>query len=218
MFGDDPPLRIPFRAGETLTYQMKVNVLKAGTATLTVLGVETVQGRPTYHTAFDIKGRVLFKKVENHYESWFDTTTMASLRHIQRVNDGENENKEYHFYPERRVYVRNGEERPSVEYPLDEGSFIYSLRALPLEVGKTYTINRYYNAERNPIVVTIVRRERIKVPAGEFDAIVVRPVVKSRGLFGEAAKAEVWLSDDSSRKLLKLRSGLPVGTLQLELK
>jgi hypothetical protein len=37
-------------------------------------------------------------------------------------------------------------------------------------------------------------------------------------LFGESGEAEVWLANDSTRTLIKLKSKLPVGTLYLELK
>jgi predicted ATP-binding protein involved in virulence len=92
------------------------------------------------------------------------------------------------------------------------------MRSVPLEVGKTYEFNRYYHVDRNPVVIQVVRKERIKVPAGEFDAIVVKPIIKSKGLFSENGQAEVWFSDDSSRTLLRLKSKLSFGTLYLELK
>ena len=211
--------KVPFAVGERLTYQAKVNFYNAGKAVMSVEGIDTVRGRPAYHTIFDIKGKMLFFHVDDHYESWFDTTSLVSLRHIQHIDETKYKtDKSYEFYPERKVYVRNGEERPSVSEPLDEGSFIYFMRSVPLEVGKTYEFHRYYNAERNPVVITVDRRERIKVPAGEFDALVLRPKIKSRGLFGESGDAEVWLADDSTRYVLKLKSKLPVGTLYLELK
>jgi hypothetical protein len=102
--------------------------------------------------------------------------------------------------------------------PLDECSFLFYLRALPLEIGKTYTVDRYYHADKNPIVVTVLRKEHISVPAGEFDAIVLKPVIKSNGLFSVKSDAEVWLASDASHTLLKLKSKLSLGTLYLELK
>jgi hypothetical protein len=68
------------------------------------------------------------------------------------------------------------------------------------------------------VIIKVDRRERVKVPAGEFDAYVLKPIIKSKGLFGENGQAEVWFSADSARTLLKLKSSLPVGTLYLELK
>jgi hypothetical protein len=217
--GDDPKLTVPFKVGEKLTFKAKVNFMNAGTATMHVADVSTVNGTQAFHTIFDLEGKVVFKRVDNHYESWFDTRTLSSLKHVQRVDDGgEKVDKSYTFDHARKIYIRNGEERPGVAQPIEEGSFLYYVRSLPLEVGRTYTIHRYYRADRNPVVVKVLRRERVKVPAGEYDAIVVQPSIKSRGLFGEDSKAEVWLTDDASRTPVKLRSKLPVGTLYLELR
>lgn len=214
-----PLASVPFRVGERLTYQAKINFLNAGTATMTVVGIENIRGRPAYHTAFEVKGRVLFFHVDDHYESWFDTATLVSLRHVQHIDETSYKaNRTYEFYPERRVYVRNGVENPSVAEPLDEGSFVYFMRATPLQVGKTYDFDRYYHLDRNPVRIQVVQRERITVPAGEFDAILLRPTIKSKGLFSESGQAEVWIADDSTRPILRLKSKLPFGTLYLELK
>ena len=211
-------LRPPFHVGERFDYAAKVNFLNAGSASMEVRDVETVRGQTTYHTVFDVRGGLLFYHVNDHYESWFDTTSLVSLHHTQSVDqNGKHVDRVYDFYPERRVYVRNGEENPSVADPLDEGSFIYFMRSIPLEVGKTYEFNRYYHPDRNPVIIKVERREHIKVPAGEFDAIVVRPIIKSRGLFSQGGEAEIWFADDSSRAVLRLRSKLAFGTLTLEL-
>jgi hypothetical protein len=212
-----PPTRLPFQVGERLTYDAKVNSFNAGKAYLSVEGLETVRGVGTFHAVFDVKGRVLFKKFANHYESWFDTTSLVTMRHLQKTDDVD---KHYEFYPERKIYIKNndGIENPSVSMPLDEASFLFYLRTVPLVVGKTLTVDRYYHAAKNPIQITVVRREHIKVPAGEFDAFVLKPVIKSNGLFSEKGDAEVWLADDPGHTLLKLRSRLPLGTLYLELR
>lgn len=213
------PGRPPFHVGERLTYQAKLNFINAGSAVMSVEDVEAVRGRPTYHTLFDVKGHLLFFHVDDHYESWFDTTDLVSLRHVQHIDETKySTDKTYEFYPDRRVYSRNGQEFPSVAEPLDEGSFIYFMRSIPLVVGQTYSFDRYYHPDRNPVVIKVDRREHITVPAGEFDALVLQPRIKSKGLFSENGQAEVWLSDDSSRTVLRLKSSLPFGTLYLELK
>ena len=215
-----PSTRVPFKVGEKLEYTAKVNFVSAGKATMSVEDIVAIRGHPTYHTVFNIKGGILFFHVDDHYESWFDTTNLVSLHHVQHIDETKySTDKTYDFYPDRRVYVRNGgQENPSVAEPLDEGSFIYFMRSVPLQVGKTYSFDRYYHPDRNPVVIYVDRKEHIKVPAGEFDAIVVKPTIKSKGLFSENGQAEVWFSDDSTRTLLRLKSKLPVGTLYLELK
>ena len=56
------------------------------------------------------------------------------------------------------------------------------------------------------------------MPAGVFDAIVVQPVIKTKGIFSENGHAEVWLSDDPSRIMLQMKSKLSFGSLNLYLK
>ena len=91
------------------------------------------------------------------------------------------------------------------------------MRSVPLEVGKTYEFNRYYHVDRNPVVIQVERKEHIKVPAGEFDAIVVQPVIKTSGIFSENGEAQVWFSDDAHRYPVLLRSKFAKFSLKLEL-
>ena len=216
----EQPRSRPFAVGEKLTYNAKINFLHVGSGTMTVVGIEEVRGIPAYHTEFRVKGRMLFFSVNDQYESWFDTTTFASLRYRQNIDEGSYEAKrEYEMFPERQTYTENGgQELPGVSQPLDDGSFIYFVRSLPLDSGQTHEFNRYFKPDRNPVRLTVVRRERIRVPAGEFDAVVVKPSIKTRGIFSENSNAEIWFSDDNLRLMLRMRSGLPFGTLQLELK
>jgi len=64
----------------------------------------------------------------------------------------------------------------------------------------------------------VLRRERIKVPAGTFNTIVIQPIIKAKGLFSEGGKAQVWLTDDSARVLVQMKSSLPIGSLNLYLR
>jgi len=210
----------PFVVGERLTYSAKVNFLHVGTGTMSVVGIDSIRGHTTYHTSFDVRGRMLFYSVNDHYESWFDTTTMASLRYKQSIDEGSYERERtYEMYPDRQTFSENGKpEEPGVGLPLDDGSFIYFVRTLSLDLGQSYEFNRYFRPDRNPVKLTVLRKERIQVPAGEFDAIVVKPSIKSKGIFSENNNAEIWFSDDSLHLMLRMKSGLPFGTLQLELK
>lgn len=210
----------PWDIGEKLTYDAKINFLKVGTGVMTVESIDTLRGHEVFHTSFSVRGRMLFFSVRDRYESWFRTANLASIRYIQDIDEGSYEAKrEYEFYPDRATFSENGKpEEPSVEEPLDEGSFIYFVRSVPLEVGETYEFNRYFKPDRNPVQLKVLRKERIKVPAGQFDAIVVQPIIKTKGLFSDKGKAEIWIADDSTRVMLAMKSGLPFGTLHLELK
>ena len=215
------PVSRPFGPGERLSYDVYFGALKVGTGSMEVRGIDTVRGRPAYHTAFQLNGGIPFYKVDDTFESWFATDDLASLRFNQDQNEGTKERQHrYEIYPERRTYDDLSDqepEQPSVADPLDDGSFVYFVRTVPLEVGKTYEFQRYFKPDRNPVTIRVDRRERVKVPAGTFDAIVIQPVIKTKGVFSESGHAELWISDDDRRVILQMKSQLSFGSLDLYL-
>lgn len=217
-----PAVDHPFGVGEKLVFDVRFGPVKVGTSTMEVREISHIRGRATYKTYFSVQGGTFFYKVDNVLQSWIDTETLSSLRFVQRLDEGSRE-RERHFeiYPDRSVYVevtKSPAEHPSVANPLDDGSFLYFIRTIPLEIGRTYEFNRYFRPDRNPVKVRVVRRERIVVPAGTFNAIVLQPTIKSKGVFAEGGEAELWLSDDDRRMVLQLRSKLPFGSLNLYLR
>jgi hypothetical protein len=217
---DGQPLNIPFGVGERMDYDVRFLGGKKGEGSMEVREITDVRGRKAWHTVFAVKGRVaLLISVNIMLESWFDMSTLNSLRfHQNQQYTGTKKIQTIQIYPERDIYREDSlPERPSAKDPLDDGSFLYFVRSLPLEVGKTYTFDRYFKPDKNPIRITVLRREKIKVPAGEFNTIVLRPEIKSGGLFAEG-KSQVWMTDDPSHMVVKLESEVAVGTLSLHLK
>ena len=208
--------------GERLTYDVRFGALKVGTGAMEVRAVEEVRGRDAWHTVFTIKGGVPLYKVDDRMESWIDTASFTSLRFVQEMNEGRrHRTKRIELYPERGIYVEEGAtptDKPTVEEPLDEAAFIYFLRRVPLVVGETYSFDRYFKPDRNPIRLEVLRRERIEVPAGTFETIVVRPIIKAKGIFSENGQAEVWLTDDARHMMVQMKAKVSFGSLNLQLK
>src|SRR4051812_45058352 len=210
---------VPFGVGELLEYDIKFGKIHVGNGNMEVLPMDTVRGRDTWHTIFRLRGGIPFYRVNDKYEAWFDARSLASLRYWQDIDEGNYEPKRhYEIYPERREYVEGKKEpQESVEHPLDEASILYYLRTLPLRVGMDTSFNDYFKAKANPLRIKVLRRERVGVPAGEFNAIVVQPIFESK-LFSEGGHAEIWLSDDENHIMLQMKSKVSFGSLNLYLK
>ena len=211
----------PFAPGEQLRYDVRFGPIKAGTGSMEVRGVETVRGRPAYHTVFRVKGGIPGFRVHDVFESWFARDDLASLRFHKDQDEGPKERTaRFEIFPERRTYDDLHDDKgelPSTARPLDDGSFLYYIRTVPLVVGQTYRFEQYFKPDRNPVTIRVLRRERVTVPAGTFDAVVVQPSIKTNGIFSEGGKAEVWISDDDRRMILQLKSKLSFGSLNLYL-
>jgi hypothetical protein len=217
------PARTPFGPGERLDYQVKLGVANVGQGHMEVVGIDTIRGRPAYHVTMAIRGGLRFvARVDNSLESWMDIQTLASHRFIQDQDELRTKRyRQFDFFHDTRRFVRaDGEESGTMitNMPLDDISFVYYARTLPLEVGQVYTLNQYFRPDRNPVILQVLRRDQIRVPAGTFNTIVVRPIIRTRGIFSEGGEAEIHFTDDSRRLMVYMQSRVPGMNLSLHLR
>jgi len=216
------PARVPFGAGEKASFQVKLGGIPVGKGSLDVVGLAMVDGHRTYHARLRVAGGVPLARVDDKFDSWIDVNGLFSRRFKQDQKEVRFErNRTYEFFPERREWRRldNGTSGPlHTDQPLDEVSFLYFARTLPLKPGETYTLHRYFKEDGNPVVLKVLRRDTVTVPAGTFHTVVVRPIIRTRGLFGQGGEAEVYLTDDARRIPVLIRSKVPVvGSLTMHL-
>ena len=208
--------------GERLTYEVRFGALRVGSGSMEVRETADVRGRPAWHTVFAVKGGIPFFHVDDRLESWIDTSTFASVRFEQHTSEG-HYHKEHRveLFPERGIFVEEGSdagEEPTGARPLDEGAFLYFLRGLPLAVGDSYDFDRYYRPAGNPVALRVLRRERIEVPAGTFETVVLQPTIKTTGIFSQNGHAEVWVTDDARHMIVQMKAHLSFGSLNLYLR
>ncbi|HUE95954.1 MAG TPA: DUF3108 domain-containing protein, partial [Longimicrobiaceae bacterium] len=180
---------VPFAPGERSAYQVRLAGIPVGRGVLEVLGIETVGGYPTYRTRLHVQGGIPLARVDTRLESWIDVKGLFSRRYEEDKQEIRFRRQQiYDFYPESASYrIRGSGEvgRLASRQPLDDVSFLFYARTLPLRPGDTYTLPRYFKEDGNPVVIRVLRRETITVPAGTFETIVVQPIIRTDGLFGQ---------------------------------
>ena len=213
-------LAVPYGVGERLEYNVHFGKLRVGNGSMEIMDVQDIRGRDTWHAIFQLHGGLRFVyRVDDTFETWIDRRTGNSLRFRKDQNEGRRDVETiFDIYPDRGIFIEHGDSAEvSVRNPLDDASFMYFLRTIPLQVGETYSFSRYFRPDRNPVTIKVLRKDTVSVPAGRFPAIVVQPIIKTPGIFSENGKAEVWLSDDKNRIMLQMKSGLPFGSINLYL-
>lgn len=214
---------VPFRVGESGEYQVKLGALPVGSGVLEVSGIEEVSGHLTYRTKLHIRGGIPLARVDTRLESWIDVHGLFARQFEEDKQEFRfSRERVYDFSPESGTYrIRESGEvgRLGSREPLDDVSFLFFARTLPLEPGDTYTLPRYFKEDGNPVVLKVLRRDTITVPAGTFNTVVVQPIIRTDGLFGQGGEAEVHFTDDDRRILVHLRSRVPlVGSLTMSLR
>jgi hypothetical protein len=209
--------------GERAIYDVELRGRQVGTGSFQVIGHETIDGQNTVHAALEVKGGVLFAKVNDRFDSWFDPHRFVSRRFVQNQRElRHTRQRNYDITPDSGTYRETLSGRVdslATSEPLDDVSFLFYVRTLPLRVGDVDTIPRYFKAGRD-VIIRVIGKRTITVPAGTFETIVVQPTItNASGLLGQGGKAEVYFTDDSARTLVMLKSHVPVlGSLSLLLR
>lgn len=227
-----------FPVGERAVYDVSVALGSVrsprplGEARLSVEGRERVGGTTTYRATLEVEGGVpMLYRMDDRQASWIAPDPIRALRYEERLREGDyRRHRRYRLDQEAGRYTRYDredgdwrrvEEETDVPMPdgaLDEVSFLYFVRSLPLEPGATYRYERFFESDGNPVVLEVLERERVRVPAGRFETVVVRPILQTDGLFGEGGRAKVWVTDDERRIIVKIESTMKVGRVNMHLR
>lgn len=217
-----------FEVGETHEYMVRVGPIRFGQAVFSIEAEEEVRGEATQRLALRVEGKVPLFRVDNEETSWVKTRpALETLKFHQVLKEGRQRvDRIYEIYPDTRSYQRLDwddeteehvlvERREGVVPPeaLDEPAQIYLLRLLEnIEPGYTYRLDKNFLAEKNPTTLRVVGRDRVRVPAGSFDVWVLHPSIPESDLFSPDQNARLYMSADSTRKIVQLETrvrGMP---------
>ena len=213
---------LPFAVGEKLTYRVRVSrVGDVGRGTMWVEGPTEVRGIDAWLLRFEFSARVGPVKGEDRTASWLDPLRMAALRFTKRERHPlAKHDEQVELFPElRRWEGTDGTAGASATAaPLDELSFMYYLRTLPLARDARFRVERHFDVARNPTLLHVIGPEVVRTSGGEWRTLLVEMRVRDpRRYRGEGV---IWLnvSDDACRLPVRIQSAMPVlGTAVLTL-
>jgi hypothetical protein len=213
---------LPFSAGEALTYVVKIGFgLRVGRGEMTVATGDTVRGEPTLLLRFGVEAGAGPIHASQHSSSWVTPTQLTTLRFTKHERSPlTNADDSVEVYPrEKRWTAAKGAigYSPS-DLPLDELSFLFFVRTLPLGPDSSWNFSRHYDPARSPTLVRVVGRERLKTDAGTFETWKVELKVRDPAHFRGLGRMVVNVSDDAQRLPVRIETDMrDAGSTVLEL-
>jgi hypothetical protein len=204
-----------------MTYAGRVHVGVGGSGSIWVEGPVELRGTSTWVLHSDMLGKLGPVRATVRNASWLDPKSMAALRytsserHLWRKHDDVID-----IFPAERSWRSQSGLNGTLtsDQPLDELSFLFFLRTLPLAPDSQLTLSRHFDEARNPTIVRVLGRAEIEVAAGRFRAIEVEMRVRDARHYDGEGTIRIHLSDDGCRLLLRMESKLPdAGTATLAL-
>jgi hypothetical protein len=226
---DTPIPTQSFRPGERLTFVLKWTIIPAGEAVLEVLPQEHMAGIDANHFVLTARSNAFvdaFYMVRDRIDAWADATMQRSLLYRKKQHEGSTRRDiivSFDWEDMTVQYINRGQSREPI--PITAGTFdplsiFYWSRSANLAVGGR--IQRSVTDGKQHVLgmADVVRRERVKVPAGTFDTFLIEPdLAHVGGVFEKSpdAKIQLWVSADHRRLPVKLKSKVIVGSFSGEL-
>jgi hypothetical protein len=95
----------------------------------------------------------------------------------------------------------------------DPLSVLYYVRTKKLEVGRPVYVDIFDSKKVWTVEVQVLRKEKMKTELGEFNTVVIKPLMKSEGIFNRKGDILIWLTDDHKRTPVKMQTKVAVGAI-----
>ena len=219
-----PSMASAFDVPERLDFVLKWTGLKAGIASL-----ETVKEANGNIRIISIANSAdwvsVFYPVEDRVISTVESnSTLKSLNYRVLLKEGRHRrDKEFIFdHTAKKVFLRDNLKHELAEFPMQNGIFdplaaFYNMRRMDLEVGKSVFVPVFDSKKVWNVEVQVLRKEKIETSLGVFDTIVIRPDMKSEGIFSGKGELLIWLTDDGKKIPVLMKSKVTVGSIVAEL-
>jgi uncharacterized protein DUF3108 len=224
------PPAVPFRVGETLTYDVSwSSYLTAGTVVTTVQAKRTSFGPAAYYIVAEARPGALLSHVYTLYyklDTFLDGDTLLS----QRGSIYSEEGKRHRYKVTRfdrsaqRVffeYQSGTTAKADFTVPGDTQdalSAVYALRTMPFHVGDQLRMQLSDDGDIYMLRVAVAARERVKTAFGDFDSWKLLPSITDQRGQAVGQQIRLWMSADARRLPVKMQTALAVGSFNLTLR
>ena len=228
---DDPLRKLKqkaFKKGEFLRYDVSYGYFDAAEATLEIKeSAQKINGRSTMHIVGKGRSRgalSFFFRVEDRYETYIDEEALLPWefnRHVREGGYALDRNIKFNHYNNKATVNENETQHYPVEpNTQDLLSAFYYARTLDLQNAKfnqEFVVNTFFDRQMYPLKFKFLGKDELKTKLGTFECLKFRPMVEAGRVFKEEEDVTIWISNDTNKVPLRVKSDLLVGSIVMEL-
>jgi len=99
----------------------------------------------------------------------------------------------------------------------DPLSAFYEMTKRDLKVGQSEYIHIFDNKKLMSTEIAVLKEEKIRVPAGEFETLLVNPRLETEGIFLKEGAMHIWVTADARRVPVLFESKAKIGSFTAKL-
>ena len=206
-----------FATGEKFEFAVQYLGITAATATFEIKEKVKVEGKPAYRLVSNAKVVPVLAavyRVDDTVESLIDIEGLYSRKLYKKLLEGNYENETTQYYDQNNGLVKEGDKLYNIpEFCQDILSAFYFFRAHQLSVGRNIDIAVYADGKVNKLTASVLRKEKIRIPLGRYEAYAVRPFMNFESIFRQEGEVTVWVSVEEPHIPLMMKSKAFVGSI-----
>ena len=222
--------KLTFRTGESLKYRVFYDSwitsgLTAGYGTMTVSeSPRKFHDRDVVQILITGKSAGLFNlfyKVDDRFESYFDTTNFVPWMFVRRTKEGKyvfDDDVTFEQYD--HIAKSRRKEKTIPENVQDIVSAFYYMRTINFDSAKVdqeYYLNFFLDDSVYTSRIIFQGRENVETTLGKFRCLKFKPQVASGGIFQEPYPMVLWVTDDRNKIPVLGKSAVFIGSVTIEL-
>lgn len=213
-----------YKIPETLEYEISYGIIDVGTCMMRVRANEDgTVSIITRAISNDWMNKIY--PVDDYAEAVIeDYISLRPIKYTLKTREGKGrKHREVLFdHDENKATYNDYLNKTSQAYDVPERVFdplsaFYLTRRVPLVPGESAMVPMFDSKKFWNLKVKVFKREKIKVPVGEFDTVLISPVMQSEGIFSRSGDMYIWLTDDERRIPVLIKSKVLVGSIKIRL-
>jgi len=183
-----------FDVGEKLEFSVKYGKLPAGTAVMEIPEIIDYNGYDCYEIVSIAHSNDF---VSVFYKTVVDVDGIFPREFYKKLHEGGYQTEKTTLFDQKNhLAITDSDTIPTYTFVQDAFSSLYFARTQDLVPGQDLFIDNHTSKKNFPLTLKVLKREKVKVPAGEFECLMVEPVMRAEGIFKAKGRIWVWLTDD----------------------
>ncbi|UCC81217.1 MAG: DUF3108 domain-containing protein [Candidatus Zixiibacteriota bacterium] len=212
-----------FEVGEKLEFSVKYGKLPAGNAVMEIPHIVEIDGHDCYEIISIAESNnvvSVFYKVRDTVKTFIDVDGIFPRKFWKKLQEGSYKTEKTTIFDQKNHYaITDGDTIPTYTFVQDAFSSLYYARTQELIPGQDVLIDNHTSKKNFPLKLKVLKKEKVKVPAGEFDCVVVEPVMRAEGIFKAKGRIWVWLTDDQYKMPVLMKTEVFfLGSISAQLK
>jgi len=217
--------------GETLDYEISWGFITAGNARMLVKETKNENELEIISLAWNNGAFETFFPVKDTVKTLATADSLFPKVFNQKISEGSYRRKFktiYNFATKRASITDTAYKNTDLKRGIDTVltlsggercilSAFYLARTLDLKPGDTAYFDAISGVKKYKLKVICHRKETINTALGKKNCLVIEPVIQGDGLFKAKGKLTIWLTDDSERLPVLMKSEIAVGSIKASL-